>query len=179
MKVDILGIGELKWTGMGEINSDDHYIHYCEQESLRINRVSLTVNKRVQNADPSCRLNWEHSTPPALHQLPFTDFYLPHFLQAFLTTEICTYSSTCALYTILPLCPAAPSPLSQFNCHFISHFCWLQPSPPSKQHPFPPPLHLAYFQSYLYLLITVSHGLALDWVYGRYLINICGMRNQK
>ena len=48
MKVDILGIGELKWTGMGEFNSDDHYIYYCGQESLRRNGVAITVNKRVQ-----------------------------------------------------------------------------------------------------------------------------------
>ena len=47
MNVDILGISELKWTGMGEFNSDDHYIYYCEQESLRRNRVALIVNKRV------------------------------------------------------------------------------------------------------------------------------------
>ena len=47
--VDILGISELKWTGMGEINSDDHYIH-CEQESLRRNGVAIIVNKRVWNA---------------------------------------------------------------------------------------------------------------------------------
>ena len=47
MNVDILGICELKWTGMGEFNSDDHYIYYCWQESLRRNRVAITVNKRV------------------------------------------------------------------------------------------------------------------------------------
>ena len=50
VNIDILGISELKWTGMGEFNSDDHYIYYCEQESLRRNGVALTVNKRVQNA---------------------------------------------------------------------------------------------------------------------------------
>ena len=50
MNVDILGISELKWTGMGELNSDDHYIYYCQQESLRRNGVAITVNKRVQNA---------------------------------------------------------------------------------------------------------------------------------
>ena len=50
VKVDILGISELKWTGMGEFNSDDHYIYYCEQESLRRNGVAIMVNKRVQNA---------------------------------------------------------------------------------------------------------------------------------
>ena len=47
VNVDILGISELKWTGMGEINSDDHYIYYCGQDSLRRNGVAIMVNKRV------------------------------------------------------------------------------------------------------------------------------------
>ena len=47
MNIDILGISELRWTGMGEFNADDHYIYYCGQESLRRNRVSIIVNKRV------------------------------------------------------------------------------------------------------------------------------------
>ena len=50
VNIDSLGISELKWAGMGEINSDDHYIYYCGQESLRRNGVAITVNKRVQNA---------------------------------------------------------------------------------------------------------------------------------
>ena len=50
VNVDILGISELKWTGMGEFNSDDHYIYYCGQESLRRNEVAIMVNKRVRNA---------------------------------------------------------------------------------------------------------------------------------
>ena len=50
VNVDILGISELKWTGMGEFNSDDHYIYDCGQESLRRNGVAIMVNKRVQNA---------------------------------------------------------------------------------------------------------------------------------
>ena len=50
VNVDILRISELKWTGMGEFNSDDHYIYYCGQESLRRNGVANMVNKRVQNA---------------------------------------------------------------------------------------------------------------------------------
>ena len=50
VNTDILGISELKWTGMGEFNSDGHYIYYCRQESLRRNGVALIVNKRVQNA---------------------------------------------------------------------------------------------------------------------------------
>ena len=56
MNIDILGISELKWTGMGEFNSDDHYIYYCGQESLRRNGVALIVNKRVQNAVLECNL---------------------------------------------------------------------------------------------------------------------------
>ena len=48
MNIDILGISEVKWIGMGELNSDDHYIYYCGQESLRRNGVALIVNKRVQ-----------------------------------------------------------------------------------------------------------------------------------
>ena len=47
MNIDILGISELKWIGMGEFNSDDHYIHYCGQESLKRNAVALRVNKTV------------------------------------------------------------------------------------------------------------------------------------
>ena len=47
VNVDILAISELKWTGMGELNSDDHYIYYCGQESLRRNGVAVMVNKRV------------------------------------------------------------------------------------------------------------------------------------
>ena len=56
VKVDILGISELKWTGMGEFNSDDHYIYYCGQESLRRNGVAIMVNKRVRNAVLGCNL---------------------------------------------------------------------------------------------------------------------------
>ena len=50
VNINILRISELRWTGMGEFNSDDHYIYYCGQESLRRNGTALTVNKRVQNA---------------------------------------------------------------------------------------------------------------------------------
>ena len=49
VKTDILGISELKWTGMGEFNSDDHYIYYCGKECLRINEVAIIVSKRVGN----------------------------------------------------------------------------------------------------------------------------------
>ena len=56
VNVDILGISELKWTGMGEFNSDDHYIYYCGQESLRRNGVPIMVNKRARNAVLGCNL---------------------------------------------------------------------------------------------------------------------------
>ena len=56
VNTDILGISELKWTGMGGFNSDDHYIYSCGQESLRINGVALIVNKRVQTAVFGCNL---------------------------------------------------------------------------------------------------------------------------
>ena len=59
VNVDILGISELKWTGMGEFNSDDHYIYYCGQGSLRRNGVAIIVNKRIQNAVPGCNLKHE------------------------------------------------------------------------------------------------------------------------
>ena len=56
VNIDILGINELRWTGMGEFNSDDHYIYYCGQESLRGNGVAIMVNKRVRNAVLGCNL---------------------------------------------------------------------------------------------------------------------------
>ena len=56
VNMDFLGISELKWTGMGEFNSDDHYIYYCGKESLRRNGVAIIVNKRLQNAVLGCNL---------------------------------------------------------------------------------------------------------------------------
>ena len=56
VNVDILRISELKWTGMGEFNSDDHFIYYCGQESLRRNGVAIMVNKKVRNAVLGCNL---------------------------------------------------------------------------------------------------------------------------
>ena len=59
--INILGISELKWTGMGEFNSDDHYIYYYGQESLRRNGVAMMVNERVLNAGLGCNLKkWQN-----------------------------------------------------------------------------------------------------------------------
>ena len=56
VNVDILGISKLKWTGMGEFNSEDHYIYYCGQESLRRNGVAIMVNKKIRNEEFGCNL---------------------------------------------------------------------------------------------------------------------------
>ena len=56
VNIDIFEISELRWTGMGEFNSDDHYIYYCGQESLRRNELAIIVNKRVQNVVLGCHL---------------------------------------------------------------------------------------------------------------------------
>ena len=71
VNVDILGISELKWTGMGEFNSDDHHIYYCGQESLRRNGVDITVNKRVQNAVLGCNLKNDRMISVHLQGKPF------------------------------------------------------------------------------------------------------------
>ena len=71
VNVDILGISELKWTGMDEFNSNDHYIYYCGQESLRINGVAIMVNKRVQNAVLRCNLKNDRMISVRLQGKPF------------------------------------------------------------------------------------------------------------
>ena len=71
VNVDILGISELKWTEMGEFNSDDHYIYYCGQESLRTNGVAIIVNKRVQNAVLGCNLKNNRMISIHIHGKPF------------------------------------------------------------------------------------------------------------
>ena len=71
VNVDILGISKLKWTGMGEFNSDDHYISYCGQESLRRNGVAIIVNKRVQNAVLGCNLKNDRMISVCFQGKPF------------------------------------------------------------------------------------------------------------
>ena len=67
LNIDILGISELKWTGMGEFNANDHYIYYYGQESLRRNTVALIVNRRVQNAVLGCNLKNDRMISKATH----------------------------------------------------------------------------------------------------------------
>ena len=81
VNVHILGISELKWTGMGEFNSDDHYIYYCGQESLRRNGVAIMVNKRVHKAVLGCNLKNDRMISVRFQGKPFnitvTQVYAP------------------------------------------------------------------------------------------------------
>ena len=71
VNIDILGISELKRTRMGEFNSDDHYIYYCGQESLRRNGIAIIVNKRVQNAVFGCNLKNDRMISISFQGKPF------------------------------------------------------------------------------------------------------------
>ena len=71
VSINISGISKLKWTGMGEFNSDDHYIYYCGLESLRRNGIAIMVNKRVQNAVLGCNLKNGRMISVHFHGKPF------------------------------------------------------------------------------------------------------------
>ena len=71
VNVNILGISKLKWTGMGDFNSEYHYIYYCRQESLRRNGAAITVNKRVRNAVLGCNLKNDRMISVHLQGKPF------------------------------------------------------------------------------------------------------------
>ena len=81
VNTDILEISELKWTGMGEFNSEDHYIYYCGQESLRRNGIAIIVNKRVWNAVLGCNLKNDRMISVHFQGKPFnimvTQVYVP------------------------------------------------------------------------------------------------------
>ena len=77
VNIDILGISKLRWTGMGEFNSDDHYIYYCGQESLRRNGAAIMVNKRVQNAVLGCNLKNDRMISVCFQGKPFNITVIP------------------------------------------------------------------------------------------------------
>ena len=72
VNVNFLGISKLKWTGMGEIDSDDHFLYYCGQQSLRRSGVAITVNKRVQNAVLGCNLKNDRMISVCFQGKPFS-----------------------------------------------------------------------------------------------------------
>ena len=81
VNVDILGISELKWTGMGGFNSDDHYIYYCGQESLRRNGVAIMVNKTVQSAVLECNLKNDRMISVRFQGKPFNIMVIQTYAQ--------------------------------------------------------------------------------------------------
>ena len=82
VNIDILGIRKLKWTGMGEFNSDDHYVYYCVQESLRRNGVAIMVKKRVRNAVLGCNLENNRMISIHLQGKPFNIKVSPNVVPA-------------------------------------------------------------------------------------------------
>ena len=87
VNIDILGISELKWTGMNEFNSDDYYIYYSGQQSLRRNGVALTVNKRVQNAVRGCNLKNNRMISVHFQGKPFKYHSNPSLCSSTINTE--------------------------------------------------------------------------------------------
>ena len=87
VNVDIVGISKLKWTRMGEFNSDDHYIYYCGQESLRRNGVAITVNKRVWNAVLGCNLKNDRMISARFQGKPFNITVIQVYASASNTEE--------------------------------------------------------------------------------------------
>ena len=81
VNINILGIRELKWTGMGKFNSDDHCIYYCEQESLRRNGVAIIVNKRVLNAVLGCNLKNDMMISVCFQGTPFKTTVIQVYVQ--------------------------------------------------------------------------------------------------
>ena len=94
VNTDILGISELKCTGMGEFNSDDHYIYYCGQESHRRNRVALRVNKRVQNAVLGCNLKNNRMISLCFQGKPFNITVIQVYVQPLMLKKLKLNSST-------------------------------------------------------------------------------------
>ena len=112
VNVNIQGISKLKWTGMGEFNSDDHYIYYCGQESLKRNGVAITVNKRVQNAVLGCNLTNDRMILVRFQGKPFNIMIIkPYDIDNFSSVQFsCSIMSNSlqphVLQHIKPPCPS-------------------------------------------------------------------------
>ena len=87
VNVDILGISELRWTGIGEFNSDDHYIYYCGQESLRRNGIAIIVNKRARNAVLGCNLKNDRMISVRFQGKPFNITVIQVYAPTSITEE--------------------------------------------------------------------------------------------
>ena len=93
MNIDILGISKLRWTGIGEFNSDDHYIYYFRQESLRRNGVAIIVNKRVQNAVFGCNLKNDSIISVRFQGKPFNITVIQVYAQPVMLKKLKSNSS--------------------------------------------------------------------------------------
>ena len=93
VNVNILAVSELKWTGMGEFNSDDHYIYDCGQESIRRNGVAITVNKRVQNAVLGCNLKNDRMISVRFQGKPFNNTVIQVYAQPLMLKKLKLNSS--------------------------------------------------------------------------------------
>ena len=94
MNINFLGISELRWTEMGEFNSDDHYIHYCGQESLRRNGVAIMVNKRVRNAVLGCNLKNDRMISLHFQGKPFNIMVIQAYSHSVMLKKLKLNSST-------------------------------------------------------------------------------------
>ena len=108
VNVDILGISKLKWTGMGEFNSDDHYIYYCGRESLRRNGVANMVNRRVSNAVLGCNLKNDRMISVHFQGKPFNIIVIRVFAPTGNAEETEVerfYEDLQDLLELTPICP--------------------------------------------------------------------------
>ena len=111
MNIDILGISELRWTGIGEFNSDDHYIYHCGQESLRGTGVAIIVNKRVQNTVLGCNLKNDRMISLHFQGKPFNIMVIQVYAPTSNTEETEVEQFYEDLQDLLELTP-------QKRCHF-------------------------------------------------------------
>ena len=116
VNVDILGISELKWTGMGEFNSNDHYVYYCEQESLRRNGVASMVNKRVRNAVLGCNLKKNRMISVCFQGKPFNITVIQVYVPTSNTEEAEVQWLYEDLQDLLELTPRCPFHYRELQC---------------------------------------------------------------
>ena len=112
VNVNILGISELKWTGTGDSNSDDHYIYYCGQESLRRNGVAIIVNKRVRNTVLECNLKNDRMISVHFQGKPFNIIVIQAYAPTSNTEEAETEQFYEDLQDLLELAPKKKMSLS-------------------------------------------------------------------
>ena len=122
VNISILGISELRWTGMGDFNSDDHYIYYSGQDSLRRNGVAIIVNKRIRNAILGCSLKNDRMISVHFQDKPFNIMVIQVYTLASNTEEAEVEQFYENLYDLLELTPkkAVPFIIGDWNAKVVS-----------------------------------------------------------